>query len=129
MDLPSLHYDLIISCSTVEHLGLTASYNSTARPDGDLEAMRKLRDLAKPGGTMLMTIPVGRDVVFAPMHRVYGTERLPRLVEGWTVEEQGYWIKQADGRWVQVERSEALALQPQAMLYGLGLFVPGCAAY
>jgi len=60
---------------------------------------------------------------------VYGEGRLPRLLEGWTVEEQEYWIKQADGRWVQVERSEALALQPSTIWYGLGLFVLRCAAY
>ena len=91
--------------------------------DGDLAAMRKLRDLAKPGGTMLLTIPVGRDAVFAPLHRVYGEERLPRLLEGWAIEEQEFWVKQADGCWAQVRRSDALALRPQAMLYGLGLFV------
>lgn len=129
MELPFPRYDLILNCSTVEHVGLAGRYGSTARPDGDLEVMRKLRDLAEPGGTMLMTVPVGRDAVFMPLHRVYGEGRLPRLLEGWTVEEQEYWIKQADGRWVQVERSEALALQPSTIWYGLGLFVLRCAAY
>lgn len=123
MDLPLSHYDLIINCSTVEHVGLAGRYGSQARPDGDLEAMRKLRDLIRPGGKMLLTIPVGRDEVFAPLHRVYGEERLPRLLEGWTIEEQEYWVKQADERWAQVGRSEALALQPKSMFYGLGLFV------
>ena len=123
MQLPFPHYDLILNCSSVEHVGLAGRYGSPDRPDGDLEAMRKLHDLAEPGGKMLLTIPVGRDAVFAPLHRVYGEERLPRLLEEWAIEEQEYWVKQADGRWAQVERSDALARQTQTMLHGLGLFV------
>lgn len=123
MDLPPRGFNLIINCSTVEHVGLAGRYGSPDLPDGDREAMRKLHDLAKPAGKMLLTIPVGRDAVFAPLHRVYGEERLPRLLEGWAIEKQEFWVRQADGRWAQVERSDALALQPQATLYGLGLFV------
>ena len=49
--LPTKHYDLIINCSTVEHVGLAGRYGTTySRPDGDLEAMARLRDLMKPGG-------------------------------------------------------------------------------
>ena len=123
MDLPSQHYDLIVNCSSIEHVGLSGRYGSAERPDGDLDAMSRLSDLARPGARMVMTIPVGQDAVFAPLHRVYGPQRLPRLLAGWTVEDQEFWVEQADGRWAQVERSEALSLPPKAMSYGVGLFV------
>ena len=122
-ELPLRHYDLILNCSTVEHVGLAGRYNSVARADGDLDAMRNLKELAMPHGKMLLTIPVGSDAVFAPLHRVYGRERLPLLIEGWSVEEEEYWLKRQDGRWVQVDAEEALDTPPKERLYGLGLFV------
>lgn len=123
MTLPLAQYDLILNCSTVEHVGLAGRYGSAAYADGDLQAMRKLLDLAQPDGKMLLTIPVGRDAVFAPLHRIYGEERLPRLLEGWRIDEEEYWLKQADGRWTRVERPKGLSYRPQPRLYGLGLFV------
>lgn len=49
LDLPTNHFDLIINCSTVEHVGLVGRYSVTeSRPDGDLEAMARLRELMKP---------------------------------------------------------------------------------
>jgi len=51
VDLPAKHFDLVINWSTVEHVGLAGRYGVTkSRPDGDLEAMARLRDLMKPGG-------------------------------------------------------------------------------
>ena len=38
-------------------------------------------------------------------------------------EPEEFWVEQAGNRWIRVERSDALAVQPKAMSYGLGLFV------
>ena len=58
-------FDLVLNCSTVEHVGLAGRYDVTeSRPDGDLEAMERIRRLLKPSGIMLMTVPVGRDAIF-----------------------------------------------------------------
>jgi len=60
LDMPANHFDLIINCSTVEHVGLVGRYSVTeSRPDGDLEAMARLHELMKPDAIMLLTIPVG----------------------------------------------------------------------
>lgn len=104
-------FDLVVNCSTVEHVGLAGRYGVAAeRPDGDLEAMARLRELLRPGGTMLLTVPVGLDAVFAPRCRVYGAERLPRLLSGYAVEEEVFWMKNAANQWVLCPRAEALAL-------------------
>jgi hypothetical protein len=76
--------------------------------DGDLRAMRKMRELLKPGGLMLMTIPAGHDAVIAPFHRVYGEQRLPRLLEGFQINEQCYWVKDKENCWVSSTRDAAL---------------------
>src|SRR3954471_16407543 len=78
-DFAGQRFDQIVNCSSVEHVGLGGRYGSSDAPEGDIEAMRRMRGLLSPGGRMILTIPVGRDGVFAPQHRVYGPERLPRL--------------------------------------------------
>lgn len=121
--VPPHTYDLVISCSTIEHVGLSHRYGVRHdRPTGDFEAMAQLRRLLKPSGRMLLTIPVGADAVFPPLHRVYGPQRLPKLLEGWRVREEEYWIKDAQNHWVAADQGTALSTRPSAWRYGLGLF-------
>lgn len=115
-------FDQIINCSSIEHVGLPGRYTSTDRPDGDLEAMAILRRALAPGGTMILTIPVGRDLVCAPLHRIYGERRLPRLLDGFAVREEQYWTRDRQA-WSQSDREIALATQGSRSFYALGLFV------
>lgn len=123
LQLEDARFDLVINCSAIEHVGIAGRYGVTeARTEGDLAAMTRLRTLMKPGGLMLLTIPVGADAVFAPWHRVYGTERLPRLLEGFTVESREFWVKDAENRWVRSDERAALTAPSRERLYGLGCF-------
>lgn len=130
-DLKESSFDLVINCSTVEHVGLVGRYSVTQpRPDGDLDVMRRLRKLMKPGAQMLVTVPVGRDAVFAPMHRVYGPGRLPLLLATFDLEEELYWVKNNDNRWVSGTRKASLDFEARAgsrgtteTVYALGCFV------
>ncbi len=117
-------FDQIINCSSVEHVGLAGRYGSTDRGDGDLEAMTIMREALKPEGRMVMTVPVGQDLVCSPLHRIYGVDRLPGLLADYAVEEQQFWQK-SPGRsvWEQTDRETALATQGSASFYALGLFV------
>jgi len=124
LPLPERSFDLVINCSAIEHVGIPGRYGVVAeRKDGDLDAMNRLRDLLKPAGLMLLTVPIGRDTVFPPLHRVYGAERLPRLLEGFRVESREFWRKREDNRWVAAGEAEALAFVPRERLYALGAFV------
>jgi SAM-dependent methyltransferase len=131
IDLPDSAFDFILNCSTVEHVGLIGRYGVTfEESDGDLEAMQKLRTLLKASGKMLLTIPCGQDAAIAPWHRVYGKERLPKLLGRYRIEEEGYWVKQADNRWYPAHKDAALAYVPTshptiaaACSYALGCFV------
>jgi SAM-dependent methyltransferase len=115
MKYPRGKFDLVMNCSTVEHAGLAGRYGvAEERPDGDLEAMRILAGWMKPKGIMLLTIPVGRDEVFAPLCRVYGKRRLPLLLAGFRVLEETYWIKGEDNIWVRGSRAAALGTQTYA---------------
>ena len=133
LSLPAGHFDLVLNCSTVEHVGLVGRYGVVeGRPDGDLDAMTGLRELMKPGGLMLLTIPVGRDALFAPLCRVYGAQRLPRLLEGYAVENEDYWVKDNQNQWVLSTKQTALSFEasagswdPLQNVYALGCFVLG----
>ncbi len=134
LSLPINHFDLVINCSTVEHVGLAGRYSVTKNsPDGDLEAMARLRELMKSSGVMLLTIPVGQDAVFAPLCRVYGARRLPNLLDGYVVEKEAFWVKDNRNRWALVEKETALNFKAKAgswnplrNVYGLGCFVLRC---
>jgi SAM-dependent methyltransferase len=116
-------FDQIINCSSVEHVGLAGRYGSSENADGDLQAMEKMARVLKPDGDMVLTIPVGLDAVHKPLHRIYGEERLPRLLEHWRIREESYWAKPAGPRFEPVTREEALAVPGSRSYYALGLFV------
>jgi 2-polyprenyl-3-methyl-5-hydroxy-6-metoxy-1,4-benzoquinol methylase len=131
LPLPKEHFDLVINCSTVEHVGLVGRYGVTeSRPNGDLEAMARLRELMKPDGVMVLTVPVGQDAIFAPITRIYGAQRLPRLLTGYDIEKEEYWVKDEQNRWILSNRETALSFQSFAgswdalqNVYALGCFV------
>jgi SAM-dependent methyltransferase len=131
LPLPQDHFDLIINCSTIEHVGLAGRYGvMEGRTDGDLEAMACLHNLLKSGGTMLLTLPVGQDAVFAPLCRIYGVERLPRLLDGYIVEKETFWVKDQENRWRPCDRETALDFEasagswdPLQNVHALGCFV------
>lgn len=125
LDLEKSSFDLIINCSAIEHVGLAGRYGVTkTRVDGDIEVMTELsKVLGKPNCTQILTIPVGRDRVFAPWHRVYGKERLPRLLNRWKQIKSEFWIKNSSNAWIMVDEKEALNREPLEHCYGLGLFV------
>jgi SAM-dependent methyltransferase len=124
VSFPQSYFDVVINCSTIEHIGLVGRYQFTKEhTNGDFEAMSRLSSLMKPSGVMLLTIPVSYDAVFSPLHRVYGPKRLPRLIEGYLVEREEYWVKNPQNIWVVTDKQDALGREPQERLYGLGCFV------
>ena len=131
LNLPSHFYDLVINCSTIEHVGLLGRYGVTDElPDGDLSAMARLCKLMKTDGIMLLTIPVGKDAVFHPLCRVYGESRLPLLLEGFVVEKEVFWVKDEKNRWRLCDRIHALQFDsavgswnPRENITALGCFV------
>jgi SAM-dependent methyltransferase len=116
-------FDLIMNCSTIEHVGLAGRYGSADRLNGDIEAMAQLRSLLSPDGRMVLVLPVGQDAVFRPLHRVYGPDRLPKLLDGYRVLESSYLRKNARNEWIASSREEALSEVGSARYYALGAMV------
>jgi SAM-dependent methyltransferase len=123
LELEPASFDQILNCSSIEHVGLSGRYGSPDDPDGDLRAMAKMADLLKPGGDMVLSIPVGRDAVHSPWHRIYGDQRLPQLLERWEIRKESYWAKQDGEHYAPATREEALADEGTPTYYALGLYV------
>lgn len=131
LDLPPNHFDLAINCSSVEHVGVAGRYGIQVEQDaGDVEVMKHLADILRPGGLLLMTAPCGRDALMTPWCRVYGVQRLPKLFAPFRLTKETYWIKDTMNRWVTSTREAALDFQPvydpsnsHGCAYALGCFV------
>jgi len=75
-------FDCAFSISSFEHDGL-GRYGDPINPDGDLEAMKNMKSIIKPGGLLYLVVPVGLDSIAWNAHRIYGKKRLPCLFYGW----------------------------------------------
>jgi SAM-dependent methyltransferase len=79
-----MKFDSCFSISSFEHDGL-GRYGDPLNPNGDLEAMQKMKDVLKPEGVMFLAVPVGIDTVWFNVHRIYGEHRFHELIKGWNV--------------------------------------------
>ena len=131
LKLPPNQFDLVINCSSVEHVGVAGRYGiQEEQSDADLDVMAGLTNVLKPGGCFLTTLPCGRDAVMAPWNRVYGKERLPRLLRSAQVVKERYWVKNSENQWIESDRESALNFEPRcdpenshACAYALAGFV------
>jgi len=90
LDDANLGYDVIVAASSLDHDGL-GRYGDPIAPDGDLLTMRSLLRALAPGAKVLVSVPVGPDRVIWNLMRIYGKDRLARLIDGYDVVERiGY---------------------------------------
>ena len=66
----------------------------------------------------------------APWCRVYGLQRLPKLLGLFVVTKEEYWVKNSKNQWVRTVREDALNFHtrydpsdPHGCAYALGCFV------
>jgi hypothetical protein len=125
VELSKLKIDLIINCSSIEHVGLSGRYGSKESSNGDIDVMRNFKALMlkQKKSKMILTIPIGQDKICKPFHRIYGLERLPKLLEGFTVLEEEYFSKESSKQWHIVDKEIALSTIGASNFYSIGLFV------
>lgn len=90
-------FDIGFSISSFEHDGL-GMYGDPLDPDGDLKAMRKMKERIKSSGLRFLAVPTGKDKILFNNARVYGRHRLPLLLSGWEVVDTfGFHVDDIDG--------------------------------
>lgn len=71
-----------LSCMHVlEHIGL-GRYGDPINPNGDLQAITELVRVLKPGGSLLVAVPVGRERVCFNAHRIYDAKKFLTYFDG-----------------------------------------------
>lgn len=83
-DAKPMQFDAAFSISSFEHDGL-GRYGDPLRPNGDLDMMKKMTCILKPGGLLFLSVPIANDKIVWNMHRLYGQIRLPLLLQHWTL--------------------------------------------
>jgi hypothetical protein len=116
-------FDVIVACSSIEHFGLSGRYGSGEDPFADLKASRKIWHHLVSGGFLFLTVPVGRDAIHKPWHRVYGRHRLPQLLEGFEVIHRRFFDKEPRGPWREVKMDVALEHPAELRSYALGQWI------
>ncbi len=107
-DILPFGVDVIVNLSSIEHAGLAGRYGSKDDLDQDLKIMKIMRQYIKLDGFHLLHIPIGIDDTIGHYHRIYGEKRLPKLLEGWEVEDETYWLKNDDNIYVQTDKETCL---------------------
>jgi SAM-dependent methyltransferase len=87
-------FDVAVSLSAIEHFGL--EHYGTLRGDerADLQAIAHIRRRLRPGGTLVLTVPIGEPSVDT-FQRVYDLAGARALVDGWQVEDLAV-VRQVD---------------------------------
>jgi SAM-dependent methyltransferase len=91
IDLNSLPFETdsmaTLSCMhTVEHIGL-GRYGDKLDPEGDLKAIKELKRVVKPGGTMLFVSPIGQPKLMFNAHRIYSYSQVCDYFSGFTLKD------------------------------------------
>jgi len=82
-DLPKFDLAIVVGVFEAEGLG---RQGESFDPEGDFEAMKGMKDILKPNGTLILTVPVGMDTLNWNRYRIYGKHRLKKLLKGWKTE-------------------------------------------
>jgi SAM-dependent methyltransferase len=79
-------FDAAVVLSAVEHFGLEHYGLQSTDERLDLAALRRLRELVRPGGLLVLTVPFAVRSSADDFQRVYDEEGLAELLRGWAIE-------------------------------------------
>jgi len=118
-------YDVLVLCSTIEHIGLGGRYGSRSIKEGDIMALKKVKQLLNTDGILILTIPYGKEKTIKPLHRVYNknSKLLKYAYSNFRVEVEEFYKNNPEDIWVKCSENEARRVIPSEHNYALGLFV------
>ncbi len=99
--------DAVIAVSTLEHIGLNA-YGKRREMTTDYSVVQKVRNVLKPGGQFVMTVPFGIKGQ-TEWYRVYDRESMSALLANFDMERVEYYRRTGISSWE--ETSEKCAAE------------------
>ncbi|MDP8207395.1 MAG: DUF268 domain-containing protein [Candidatus Electryonea clarkiae] len=116
-------YDLIIVVDSLsEILSQSINGNNSSNNIQDINFLNKLHGFLKTTGTLLLTIPLGRDVEWDHKKRVYGSARLPILLGKFSVSHNRCWAKDIFNRWQLASEKNVLKKPTSPDFHGIGCY-------
>ena len=83
-------FDFIFAISSLDHDGL-GRYGDAICPSADLLSMQRFKSMLSSTGKLILTVPLGLDLLVWNVMRIYGKLRLKRMLNGWKIVDQiGY---------------------------------------
>jgi 2-polyprenyl-3-methyl-5-hydroxy-6-metoxy-1,4-benzoquinol methylase len=95
-------FDAVLCLSTIEHIGRAAYDQEATEQRLDLEAMKRIRELTRPDGVLVLTTAVGQGSV-GERGRVYDPEGLDELLDGWEVADLTLVRRRDATNWVTID--------------------------
>ena len=95
-------FDAVVCVSTIEHIGVGAYEQEQSEQRVDLEAMKRMRELTRPGGLLVLTTSVG-PASAGELGRAYDREGLDELLEGWEVTDRTLVQRRDPTTWVTID--------------------------
>jgi SAM-dependent methyltransferase len=119
-----ISYDVIVLCSTIEHIGLKGRYGSAEIKEGDIKTLKKVKNILNTDGILILTIPYGIEKTIRPLHRVYNkkSELLKYAYVNFKILQEEFYKKSSQNIWIKCEENEAREVDPSENNYALGLF-------
>ena len=77
--IPSEICDSISCLHALEHFGL-GRYGDPLDPEGHVKGLRSLTKLLKPGGTLLLSVPIGEERIEFNAHRIFNPSTILNLL-------------------------------------------------
>jgi SAM-dependent methyltransferase len=81
--------EFFTSLCVMEHIGL-GRYGDPLDPDGDVKFASEIVRCLKPGGTLILSVPIGPEVICFNANRVYSKEKMLTLFKGLQLQEESY---------------------------------------
>ena len=92
-------FHAIVCLSTIEHIGVGAYEQDGADTRADLQAMRRIHELAEPGALLILSTSYGPSRA-DEFSRTYDRRGLEELVDGWEVRERMFLSRVDETTWL-----------------------------
>jgi len=96
-DFKGRTFDVVIDISAIEHFGLHTFSNMELDMDADKKAVRKIYDMLKPNGQLILTAPFGLHRVMGSFQRIYDKKDITDMLKGFRIDTLEYYLIKGDG--------------------------------
>ena len=112
-DFKKNSFDCVLAISVFEHVGM-GHYGDQPIENADLESIRTIKEILKPGGFIYISVPGGKKKIYQKdgisYIRIYDPTTIENLLEGFKIEKEIFFEKQ-NQQWIETSREKIELLE------------------